>query len=174
MAPQQQRSSARSQPPEQPAGQEGRLARMEANVDHLVKTQEGQAATLQQILNELRTSTDKAGADLTNQRLFCMQRTPLLDQAIKDVADHRRRIAELEDLPAKVDQAIALAPRVVELEKLPAKVDQAEKLEPRVVELEKLAPAMRIVIWIAGALGLSIIGFLWSILIGKVQIAFIP
>jgi len=42
--------------------------------------------------------------------------------------------------------------------------------EKRLRELEKLAPAMRVVIWIAGALGLSVIGLIWGLITGQISL----
>lgn len=42
--------------------------------------------------------------------------------------------------------------------------------EKRLRELEKLAPAMRVVIWIAGALGLSVIGLIWGLITGQITL----
>ena len=42
--------------------------------------------------------------------------------------------------------------------------------EKRLRELETLAPAMRVVIWIAGALGLSVIGLIWGLITGQITL----
>jgi len=44
--------------------------------------------------------------------------------------------------------------------------------EARLRELEKLAPAMKLVIWIAGILGVSVIGLLWAVITGQAAILF--
>lgn len=41
-------------------------------------------------------------------------------------------------------------------------------------ELKKLAPATKLMIWIGGALGISIIGLIWALITGTASIAFAP
>jgi len=44
--------------------------------------------------------------------------------------------------------------------------------EDRLRALEKLAPAMRVVVWIAGVLGVSVIGLIWALITGQAVLAF--
>ncbi len=44
--------------------------------------------------------------------------------------------------------------------------------ESRLRCLEKLAPAMRIVIWVAGILGVSVIALIWAMITGQAVLAF--
>jgi hypothetical protein len=44
--------------------------------------------------------------------------------------------------------------------------------EDRIRALEKLAPAMRVVVWIAGVLGVSVIGLIWALITGQAVLAF--
>ena len=44
--------------------------------------------------------------------------------------------------------------------------------EDRIRALEKLAPAMRVVVWIAGVLGVSVIALLWALITGQAVLAF--
>jgi hypothetical protein len=53
-----------------------------------------------------------------------------------------------------------------------AVVEKVEDHEARLRELEKLAPAMRVVIWVAGLLGASMIALIWALITGSAQILF--
>lgn len=53
-----------------------------------------------------------------------------------------------------------------------AVVEKVEDHEERLRELEKLAPAMRVVIWVAGILGASVIALIWALITGSAQILF--
>jgi hypothetical protein len=44
--------------------------------------------------------------------------------------------------------------------------------ETRIRELEKLAPSMKLVIWIAGVLGISVVGLIWTLITGQASILF--
>jgi hypothetical protein len=44
--------------------------------------------------------------------------------------------------------------------------------ETRIRQLEKLAPAMKLVIWIAGVLGVSVIGLIWALITGQASLLF--
>ncbi len=55
---------------------------------------------------------------------------------------------------------------------LDALKDQVKEHEKRVNELEKLVPAIRAIIWVGAALGLSIIGLIWALITGQAQIIF--
>ena len=44
--------------------------------------------------------------------------------------------------------------------------------ETRIRQLEKLAPAMKLVIWIAGVLGVSVIGLIWTLITGQASLLF--
>ena len=44
--------------------------------------------------------------------------------------------------------------------------------EDRHRSLEKLAPAMRVVVWIAGVLGISVIALIWGLITGQAVLAF--
>lgn len=44
--------------------------------------------------------------------------------------------------------------------------------ETRIRELEKLAPAMRVVIWIAAVLGVSVIALVWGLITGQASLLF--
>jgi len=77
-------------------------------------------------------------------------------------------------MESKID---SLDCKIQDLEKDKAKRDSMsstiEDHEKRLRELEKLAPAMRVVIWIAGALGLSVVGLIWALITGQAVIAFV-
>lgn len=53
-----------------------------------------------------------------------------------------------------------------------AVVEKVEDHETRLRDLEKLAPAMRVVIWVAGILGASVIALIWALITGSAQILF--
>jgi len=50
--------------------------------------------------------------------------------------------------------------------------DEHKELEKRMGEIEKLVPAIRAVMWVGAALGLSIVGLIWSLVTGQVQLIF--
>jgi hypothetical protein len=79
----------------------------------------------------------------------------------------------LKSLEGKID---SLVDKVQELEKDGVKNEAVAKTvddhEERIRTLEKLAPAMKVVIWIAGALGLSVIGLIWGLLTGQIALVF--
>ena len=79
----------------------------------------------------------------------------------------------LQRLEGKID---CLVDKVQDLEKDGVKNEAVGKTvedhEERIRNLEKLAPAMKVVIWIAGALGLSVIGLIWGLLTGQISLVF--
>ena len=80
----------------------------------------------------------------------------------------------IQRMETKIDN---LSVKIQELEKDSVKNDNVEKCvedhEKRLRDLEKLAPAMKVVIWIAGILGLSIIGLIWGLITDQISLAFI-
>jgi chromosome condensin MukBEF ATPase and DNA-binding subunit MukB len=48
---------------------------------------------------------------------------------------------------------------------------QVVEHEERLDRLEALAPAIRVVIWIGAALGVSVLGLIWGLITGAVQLA---
>jgi uncharacterized protein involved in exopolysaccharide biosynthesis len=46
------------------------------------------------------------------------------------------------------------------------------RLEALEEEMEKLAPAVRIVIWVGGALGVSVVALIWALITGQAQVIF--
>ena len=50
--------------------------------------------------------------------------------------------------------------------------DQLEDHEDRMREIEKLVPALRAVMWVGAALGLSVIGLIWAMITGQVSVVF--
>ena len=50
--------------------------------------------------------------------------------------------------------------------------DEHNKMDQRIGEMEKLVPAIRAIMWVGAALGLSIIGLIWSLVTGQVQLIF--
>lgn len=49
---------------------------------------------------------------------------------------------------------------------------EVEDHETRIRDLERLAPAMKVVIWIAGLLGASVIALIWALITGQASILF--
>jgi len=47
-----------------------------------------------------------------------------------------------------------------------------DNLDERMTALEKLAPVTRAVLWVGGALGLSVIGLIWALITGQAAISF--
>ena len=48
----------------------------------------------------------------------------------------------------------------------------SEDHEDRMREIEKLLPALRAVMWVGSALGLSVIGLIWAMITGQVTLIF--
>lgn len=51
-----------------------------------------------------------------------------------------------------------------------AVTSQIEDHEKRMRDIEKLVPALRAVMWAGAALGISVVGLIWSLITGQVQI----
>lgn len=51
-------------------------------------------------------------------------------------------------------------------------VGQIAGHEVRIVALEKLAPAMKLVIWIGGIVGASVVALIWALITGQAVLAF--
>ena len=47
-----------------------------------------------------------------------------------------------------------------------------DKMEEKINEFEKLVPAIRATIWVGALLGVSIVGLIWSLVTGQVQLIF--
>jgi len=90
----------------------------------------------------------------------------LLEKLISIEASNNRMESKLASLDCKIQ----------ELEKDKAKKDSMANIiddhEKRLRELEKLAPAMKVVIWVAGTLGVSVIALVWALITGQALIAF--
>lgn len=56
--------------------------------------------------------------------------------------------------------------------KTKAVIEVVDDHENRIRQLEKLAPAMRVVVWIAGVLGVSVIALIWGLITGQAVLAF--
>ena len=50
--------------------------------------------------------------------------------------------------------------------------DTLDDHEERIKQLERLAPAMRVVIWIGGALGVSVVALIWALITGQAVVVF--
>jgi len=81
--------------------------------------------------------------------------------------------ASIQRVESKVnsidDRVQAIERNDVRAESVVEKVDDHEK---RIRVLEQLAPAMRVVVWIAGVLGVSIITLIWALITGQASILF--
>jgi uncharacterized protein YhaN len=107
-----------------------------------------------------------AGATVTNQAV--------LDALNALRVDFRESTGRLETKIDALDCRINDVERgsgrdAVSTENIKKEVDDHEQ---RIRELEKLAPAMRVVIWIAGALGLSVVALIWSLITGQASLIF--
>ena len=51
-------------------------------------------------------------------------------------------------------------------------VDRVKDHEERLDNVEKLMPALRVVIWIGAALGVSVLALIWSMITGQVVLVF--
>ena len=47
-----------------------------------------------------------------------------------------------------------------------------EKMDKRITEMEKLVTPIKVIIWVGAGLGISIIGLVWSLITGQVQLIF--
>jgi len=56
--------------------------------------------------------------------------------------------------------------------KTKAVIEVVDDHEDRIRSLEKLAPAMRLVVWIAGVLGVSVVTLIWALITGQAVLAF--
>lgn len=88
-----------------------------------------------------------------------------------------QKLINLGDSMTRVEKKLdSFDCRVQEVEKDMAKKDAVistvEDHEKRLRELEKLAPAMKVVIWVAGILGASVIALIWSLITGTATIFF--
>ena len=77
----------------------------------------------------------------------------------------------LHRLECKVD---ALEVRIHDIEISNASkvtlTDTVNDHEKRIKEVEKLMPGLKVFFWVAGALGLSVIGLIWSLITGTAEI----
>jgi hypothetical protein len=89
---------------------------------------------------------------------------------LQKLIDLETSIKRVED---KVDQ---IDNRVQAIERNDARSEsvvlKVEDHEDRLRALEKLAPTMRVVVWIAGVLGVSVIGLIWALITGQAVLAF--
>jgi len=83
-----------------------------------------------------------------------------LEESIKRVES---KVNSIDNRVQKIEINDARAESVVE------KVDDHEG---RIRALEQLAPAMRVVVWIAGVLGVSVIALIWALITGQAVLAF--
>lgn len=86
------------------------------------------------------------------------------------IADLQQSNLRLEGKIDKLDE------RIQELEKSDVGNDTVAETvrdhEKRLRNLETLAPGIRIIFWIAGVLGASVIVFIWSLITGQASIIF--
>ena len=81
--------------------------------------------------------------------------------------------ASIQRVENKVD---SIDNRVQTIERNDARAEsvvlKVEDHEDRLRCLEKLAPAMRLVVWIAGVLGVSVVTLIWALITGQASILF--
>lgn len=88
-----------------------------------------------------------------------------------------QKLIDLEASIQRVENKLnSIDSRVQAIERNDARAEsvvlKVEDHEDRLRCLEKLAPAMRVVVWIAGVLGVSVIGLIWALITGQAVIAF--
>ena len=90
----------------------------------------------------------------------------ILDKLVSMEAAIKRVEDKLESIDCRV--------RDIEKEDVRSEsvAETVEDHEDRIRELEKLAPAMRVVLWIAAVLGVSVIALLWALITGQAVLAF--
>jgi hypothetical protein len=83
-------------------------------------------------------------------------------------------LAAISRLEEKIDK---LDCRIQELEKADVSNDNVAETvkdhEKRIREIEKLAPGIRLLFWLFGILGASVIGFIWLLITGQASIIFV-
>lgn len=89
-----------------------------------------------------------------------LQKLVTLEASIKRVED---KLNSIDDRVQAIERNNARSEAVV------IKVDDHEE---RIRCLEKLAPAMKVVIWVAGVLGVSVIALIWALITGQAVLAF--
>ena len=77
-----------------------------------------------------------------------------------DSIDLRVQAIEKKDIESHVTNSTQIA----------AMFKKVDEHEARIKDVEKLMPALRIFVWAATVLGLSVIGMLWAILTGTVTL----
>ena len=86
------------------------------------------------------------------------------------VESHNKLLTQLQDIGKKVESrdlvCAAQGPVYTNL------VEKVKDHEVRLDSVEKLMPAVRALIWIGGLFGISVIGLIWAIIIGQVQVIF--
>jgi hypothetical protein len=50
--------------------------------------------------------------------------------------------------------------------------DRVDDLEKRVAAIETLVPVLKIILWVMGALGASVIALIWALITGEAQVIF--
>jgi hypothetical protein len=89
-----------------------------------------------------------------------LQKLVTLEASIKRVED------KLDSIDCRV--------QTIERDEVKTKtvINTVEDHEGRIRELERLAPAMKIVIWVATVLGVSVIALIWAMITGQAGIIF--
>jgi septal ring factor EnvC (AmiA/AmiB activator) len=96
----------------------------------------------------------------TNNSAVILQKLETLEASIKRVEN------KLDSIDCRVQ---TIERDEVKTESMVATV---EDHEDRIRVLERLAPAMRVVVWIAGILGVSIVALIWALITGQASVLF--
>lgn len=89
----------------------------------------------------------------------------ILLQIYDDVREIKTKMDEVSRTLWGHEDSMGLVGRVAVTE------DKVDDHRERIKKLEELAPAMKVVIWIGGVLGVSVIGLIFAILTGQVTMA---
>lgn len=112
----------------------------------------------------------------TGERAEVLSRLATLALSIQNVEsmvrDMRDALREQQEQQASTETAVQemrleLERRWQEVRTVEAEVQKIEPLKQRVINLERLAPAMKVVIWIGAALGLSVLALIWALITGQ-------
>lgn len=114
---------------------------------------------------------DVGGNDWTGERADILSRLATLSQALESVARTLEEIRHAVTTQGvmQVEQRIKA---VEDRARLAGLADIATNHEKRLGCLEKLAPVTHAMLWVAGALGLSVIALIWALVTGQAVVVF--
>ena len=122
------------------------------------------------------------GNDWQSERADVLVKFAVLQQSLEALRVEMARIPEQitklgEDLKKKAERQDVAIDRV---EKEQVQICGAvaviqrdlDAMDCRVTDIEKLSPVMRVVLWVAGVLGVSILALIWALITGQATIGF--